>query len=359
MKVKDIAKKLNLSPATISLVLNDRPGISEATREKVKAALKDMGCEDMLTARESGRKNILFVVYRKNPAVGENTQRFSQVFSEIIEGVERQAKMRGFQLMILYMDQNSFETELGRIAGTRADGIILLATEMWEEQIDRFEELGIPLVVLDNYIGKKPYDYVTINNEMGVYEALSCLKEAGHEKIGYFHIVENANNFIERYFAFGTAMRRLELEINENFILEFNTAGGDTLQCEMQKRMEQMEEMPTAFFADNDIVAICGIQSLKRMGYRIPEDISIIGFDDMPLSEILDPPLTTIQTQKQTMGAVAVNLLIDKMEEKFPGNLKVEVSVSLIVRQSVGRLDRSDQNENKEKVSGDSLRRRL
>lgn len=339
MKVKELAQKLNLSPATVSLVLNDRPGISEATREKVRKAVIELGCEDMFSGRGGQKKTILFVVYRKNATQGDGAQRFSQLFSEIIEGVESQAKKRDFQLMISYMDQQSFQDELLRIRGIKADGVILLATEMNENQLDAFMELDMPLVVLDNYIGTKKYDSVTINNEQGVFEAVSFLKEMGHRRIGYFHITQNANNFRDRYFGFFIAMERLNIPIEKKYILEFDTNGGDSLQEETQKRLESLKEMPTAFFADNDILAISAIQSLKRLGYRIPEDISVIGFDNMPLSEILDPPLTTIQVQKKKMGIVAVNLLIDKMEEEGEGNLKMEVSASLIVRQSVKRLE--------------------
>lgn len=337
MKVKDLAEKLNLSPATVSLVLNDRPGISDKTREKVKRAVVELGCEDMLTVREKERKKLLFVVYRKNMVGDDNTHYFSQLFSKIIEGVEYQAKNRDFQLMITYADEKSLQDELVRIHEIKADGILLLATEMKERQLDEFLELEIPLVVIDNYIEKKGCDCVTINNEMGVYEAVSYLAALGHKRIGYLHIVQNANNFKERYYGFLSAIEKLGIPLDRKFILQFDTNGGDSLPGELTRRLAELKDMPTAFFADNDITAICAIQSLKKLGYKIPEDISVIGFDNMPLSELLEPPLTTIQAQKRKMGTAAVNLLVDKMEEEAAGNLKMEVSTSLIVRQSARR----------------------
>lgn len=339
MKVKELAQKLNLSPSTVSLVLNDRPGISEATREKVIKAVIELGCEDMFSGRGGVKRTILFVVYRKNAAREDSSQTFSELFSEIIEGVENQAKKRDFQLMLSYMDRQSFQEELLRIRGLKADGVILLATEMEEKQLDVFMELNMPLVVLDNYTCKKNYDCVTINNEQGVYEAVSYLKEMGHNRIGYFHIVKNANNFRDRYFGFFIAMEQMNIPIEKKYIVEFDTDGGESLQDEILKKLKSLKEMPSAFFADNDILAISAIQSLKRLGYQIPQDISVIGFDNMPLSEILDPPLTTIQVQKRKMGIEAVNLLTDKMEEtENKGNLRLEVSASLIVRQSVKRI---------------------
>lgn len=102
MKVKELAEILELSPATVSLVLNNRPGISEATRKKVKDAVIELGCEDMMNIKEKKKKTLLFVVYRKN-ATDDKFQRFSQLFSEIIEGVESQAKLKNFQLMLSYV----------------------------------------------------------------------------------------------------------------------------------------------------------------------------------------------------------------------------------------------------------------
>ena len=339
MKVKELAEILELSPATVSLVLNNRPGISEATRKKVKDAVIELGCEDMMNIKEKKKKTLLFVVYRKN-ATDDKFQRFSQLFSEIIEGVESQAKLKNFQLMLSYVNDLSLQEEIVRIQNINLDGILLLATEMRDSQLNAFFELGIPVVVLDKYMWEKPYDCVTINNELGVYEAISYLKEMGHKDIGYLHVVHNANNFLDRYFGFLTAVQKLEIPFQKKFLVELNTSGGEVLQMETFQAFQKMKEMPTAFFADNDILAIYAMQSLQRLGYRIPEDISIIGFDNMALSEILEPALTTIQVQKRKMGIAALNLLISKMEEEENEgeSVKIEVSTSLIVRESVSQL---------------------
>lgn len=162
----------------------------------------------------------------------------------------------------------------------------------------------------------------------------------GHKDIGYLHVVHNANNFLDRYFGFLTAVQKLEIPFQKKFLVELNTSGGEVLQMETFQAFQKMKEMPTAFFADNDILAIYAMQSLQRLGYRIPEDISIIGFDNMALSEILEPALTTIQVQKRKMGIAALNLLISKMEEEENEgeSVKIEVSTSLIVRESVRQL---------------------
>ena len=109
---------------------------------------------------------------------------------------------------------------------------------------------------------------------------------------------------------------------------------------ELKRKLQGRQNLPTAFFADNDIVAICAMRVLRELGYAIPQDVSIIGFDNMTLSEMLDPPLTTIQIPKRMMGMAAVNAIIEKMKEDGgQGILKTEVATSLIVRQSVRLLE--------------------
>lgn len=345
MKVKELAEILHLSPSTVSLVLNGRPGISDETRKKVKDAVVELGCEDMFNIKEKKQGTLLFVVYRKNVIGDDKAHYFSQVFSEIIEGVEHQAKNRDFHLMITYTDEQRLEEELIRISEVNADGILLLATEMKEGQINNFLKLGIPTVMIDNYMLNHPCDCVTINNEMGVYDAISYLKELGHKKIGYLHIVQNAKNFEERYYAFLSAMKRVNLTFEEKLILQFNTSAGNNLRDKLLKELGELKEMPTAFFADNDIMAIFALQALKKLGYKVPEDVSLIGFDNMPMSEMMETPLTTIYSPKKKLGVAAVNLLIDKMEESSAGSFKMEISTSLIVRKSVRKSVRNVREE--------------
>lgn len=339
MKVKDIAKMLDLSPSTVSLVLNNKPGISEATRERVRNAVIDMGYGDLLVQETEEKKTILFVVYRKHGSEAGGSSYFSQLFSEIIEGVEFQTRAKGYKLMISYIDANNFKQEAARIKSESVEGILLLATEMEENQIETFLNIPLPIVVLDNYIERKQYDCVTMNNELGVYEAISHLASCGHEEIGYLHVVCNANNFVERYFGFQRAMEKLELTVKKENIIEIATEGGDEVYRELKRLLGNMEHFPTAFFADNDILAICAMRVLREMGILVPEDISIIGFDNMVLSEMLDPPLTTIEIHRRKMGMVAVNAIIEKINDESAGSLKTEVATSLIVRHSVRQLE--------------------
>lgn len=338
VKAKELAKLLGISPASVSLVLNNKPGVSEATRNKVYSAIKELGWEDLLPEAVEEAKTILFLVYRKNGSKAEGSPYFSQIFSDIIAGVENQAKNCGYKLMITYTDETSIQTEVEKIRGEQVEGLLLLATEMLKDQMNLFTDMRVPVVIIDNYMESEDMDCVAINNEQGVDAAVSYLISMGHKDIGYLHVNGNANNFIERYYGFLRSLREHHLSLREEFIVEFSSSGGDAVYPQLKGQMGAMKRMPTAFFADNDIIAICAIRVLREMGYRIPEDISLVGFDNINLSEMLDPPLTTIQTPKYAIGCTAVNTLDGRINGRSEGIQKIEMKTGLVERSSVRNL---------------------
>ena len=335
VKAKEIAKMLGISPASVSLVLNNKPGVSEATRKKVISAMKENGCEELLSNVSENAKSILFLVYRKNGTKVEGSPYFSQIFSDIIEGVENQVKSCGYKLLIMYADRESIQNEIGKIRGEQIEGILLLATEMMEDQMTLFSDMHVPVVIIDNYMESEDMDCVAINNEQGVDVAVSYLCSMGHQDIGYLHVDGNANNFVERYYGFLRSVREHKLTVRNECMIEFSSAGGDAVYPELKERIGLVKNMPTAFFADNDIIAICAIRVLREFGYRIPEDVSIVGFDNITLSEMIDPPLTTVQTPKRAIGSAAVNALLNKMDGKAEGIQKIEIKTTLMKRNSV------------------------
>lgn len=333
IKVKDLAKLLNVSPATVSLVLNNKPGISETTRARVRGAIHELGYGRLLTEEEKERKNILFVVYRKKGPAPMGTPYFSQIFSDIIEGVENQIKARGYNLMISYMDERSVLEEASKINRGNVEGVLLLGTDMGEEQIEVFEKINLPLVIIDNYMEQKQAVCITINNEMGVSQAIRYFKATGHNRVGYLHTNEEITNFRERYYGFLRSMDKFGLHFEKEDILTINTEGGEDSYRELIENLKE-KELPDAFFADNDIVAITAMKVFREMGYRIPEDISIIGFDNMALSEMVDPPLTTVHVPKFKLGIAAANAIID-IHENLEGAIRIEIGTELVVRKSV------------------------
>ncbi len=337
IKVKDLAHILNLSSSTVSLVLNNKPGISEETRTRVFQAIKDLGFEELYASEIADKKSYLFMIYQKSVIEPGGDSCLSSGFSEIMEGAQSQIKARGFNLMISYINEESIFTELNKVRKENLEGILILATDMSEKQITFLEEIKIPVVMIDNYMEHKKFSCITVNNEKGVYEAVKYLKDMGHKSIGYLHINNRTMNFSERYYGYLRAMELCGLYIDRENIFKV-TAYGEEWAYQELKNMLKNRELPTAFFADNDILAVCAIRALRELGYKIPEDISIVGFENTALSELTDPPLTTIHIPQNLIGIIAANTVIDTGKE-LKGLLKIEVGTSLIIRNSVKQLN--------------------
>lgn len=337
IKVKELAGLMNLSPSTVSLVLNNKPGISEATRNRVKKAVRELGYEELIIDKKEEKKSYLFIIHRKTTEETEDSLYFSQFFSEIIEGVESQIKARGYNLMISYMDGKTTREEVVEYCKGNPEGILILATDLEEDQISIFDHCNVPLVIIDNYLENKKINCITINNEKGVYEAVKYLVDMGHKRIGYLHIANHTKNFKERYFGYKRAAELCGLYIESEDIIDISAKGSEPVYRELKKNFEGKEKLPTAFFSDNDVVALCAVKALKELGYRVPDDISIVGFDNIAFAEMTDPPLTTVQIPKYLLGVIAANTIVD-MKKALIGLTKIEVGTDLVIRSSVKKL---------------------
>lgn len=326
MKIKDIASALNVSAATVSLALNNKDGISVKTQKKIIGFANTIGY-----APHTNSKNIRFVIY-KSPAKIINNLSF---FSQIIEGIESESHRNGYNLIVSYIYEGKENNKVMNIINHNlADGLIILATEMVKDDFKIFENTGMPTVILDNYFVGVDIDTVIINNVQGAYDAVSFLLDLGHKDIGYLHGSTNINNFIERKKGLLEALsdRGLTLRSDSIFNLDSTINGAYKDMC---LAILSNQKLPSAFFADNDVIAFGAIKALQECGIRIPEDISIVGFDNIPFCEALNPGLTSVSVYKRSMGIIAVQRLLEKIGTGTPGCLKIEVGTKLIKRNSV------------------------
>lgn len=337
LRVKDIANSLNISPATVSLVLNNKPGISEETRQKVLRFIEQNGYNTNALSKPALKhnKNIRFVVYKKHGLVVADTP----FFSALMEGIDQEARNDGYNLIISYInetDNNKMEV-LRILEENPADGILLLATEMQQEDLKSFFQLNQPMVLLDNHFPGEKLDTVVISNRQGVYEAVGHLFLKGHREIGYLHSVNRINNFDERESGFMEAIHDYGIKYSKrNTVILDSTLDG--AYRDMSKLLQTDIKLPTAFFADNDIIAFGAVKALKERGFKLPDDISIIGFDDMPFCEMLEPSLTTLRVFKNRMGRLSVKRLIERIEENVEEFVNIEVMTELVERKSVASL---------------------
>lgn len=334
-KIKDIANMANVSPATVSNALNGRKGVSEKTKIAVLKVAKEIGySKDRLTYVT--QKNIMLVVFKKHGYVVSETP----FFASLIEGIEKECRALGYGMVISHINtnENNYMRLIDDLSSKYTTGILLLATEMSAEDIELFKKIDTPIVLVDGKFRENNFNSVLINNYDGAYRGTSYLIANGHENIGYLHSSIHINNFCERKCGYEKALEEHNMKVIDKFkiLLEptFEGAYRD-MKIFLQNRTSAL---PTAFFADNDIIACGAMKALKEAGIEIPQEISIIGFDDMPICEIINPRLTTIKVFKQEMGSIAVRIIDSILYEERTIQQKIELSTELVTRDSVMRL---------------------
>lgn len=332
---KELAQKLNLSQAAISMALNNKPGVSTATRIKVIEAAKKYGY-DFTRIEDAMQHNInhgtiLFIIYKKCGAIVADTPFFSQ----LSEGINEGCKNAKYNLNINYIyDNDNVDGIIDDLNRFNFSGIILLGTEMMPSDIKPFLKLKSPLVILDTYFNTVDSNFVLINNHQGAFIATNYLIRCCESQPGYLRSSYLIANFEERANGFYHAIRANGMSTSKSIVhhLSPSIEGAYADMCSLLKSEEKLSK---CYFADNDLIACGAMKALKEYGYQIPKDIAIVGFDDIPMCNYVEPPLTTIQVQKEYMGKTAVNRLIQLINDSSSPSVKIELTTQIVTRKSV------------------------
>ena len=329
---KELAALLHLSESAISLALNNRPGVSRETRKRVLDAAREHGYDFTRKAvnRDQKRGTICFAVYRKSGAVVGDTP----FFSELTDGISVSCRRKGYDCVIGYLfEDEDLNDQIYQLHTSKYAGIIVLATEMEEQTFPLFSRVGIPLVFLDAYFENPEYNYIVINNSQGAYIATKYLIRKCHTQPGYLRSSYWISNFEARADGFYKAIREAGMSTSQSRVHRLPPSQ-DGAYADMRELLKT-EKPAKCYFADNDLIAIGAMQALKEAGYRIPEDVSVVGFDDISSSEYVSPPLTTVQVPKADLGEAAVSRLVQMIDGSSLLPLKVEVFTRLVRRKSV------------------------
>lgn len=339
LKNKDIAKALNISTAAVSMALNNKPGVSEETRQKVIAYYTEHSESSPWISEKTAQKTLIFDIHKNNGDIIID----KPFFTEIMSSIEAEAKEHGYLLMVSHYDSNAnLDEHIANLNIQHASGLLLLATEMTPEALQHYQKLSIPYVLLDGFIDSIPCDAVTLDNSSSIFRAYKYAYQMGHRNIGYLKCSTQIPNFIHRFDGFMKARHMLEPELSKQdpvvFTLPANLKESD---FNMGKILEQLPDdfkMPTCFLADLDFIAIGAMMAFKKKGYSIPDDISLIGYDDIDFSAVTFPSLTTIHLHQRTLARSAVRLLVNKILKQPPCFSHIQVSSELVVRDSVKNL---------------------
>lgn len=346
--IKDIANELGFSEATVCLSLNGKPGVSEKTRSLVLDAASRLG---YTKHRKNSSCSILLLFYKKTGTIIYDTP----FFSSLVEGVMLQAAKCGIGVQIVNIDGSKHPItpqKVSHLSTSPYSGVILLAEELCDDDISLFSDIGCPLVCLDACFSEKRFDSICVDNQQGAALAVKHLIGLGHEDIVCIGPFGETINYIDRYNGFNRALSTagVNSRIDNSFCVSplMDDAYNDICRYISETRL------PSAFFCCNDIIAMTCIQALKDSGIRVPEDVSVVGFDDISSGILFRPTLTTVHVPAKSMSMLAVQRLKDIIDGKTSEIVSTLVSTSLVVRNSTAPAKTTHLSEGEIHVANDA-----
>lgn len=340
----DIARLAGVSKSAVSLALNGKPGVSEETRANILRIAKEHGytVKSRSASLTANQGTITFLVFNSGIVLEQYYEQ--PFFREMIHYIEERCRMKGYSLIYRSADHGALDDLPNALGPLNGDGVILLGTNLHKDHIAAIaEHIKTPLVVLDTCFDTLPVNFVQINNVMGAYHAGAHLYELGHRRIGYIESSIRIQNFEERKLGFIEALMDRGLELSSHYTLSVVPTiltSQESLKQQFASIFSQKGQMPTAFFCECDYIAISALKTLTELGYRVPEDISIIGFDNITESCIVTPQLTTVHVAKKQVAYQAVDLLLHELETKEKVGLKIRVDTEFMERDSTAALER-------------------
>jgi len=319
----------------VSLVLNGRSGIGDATKFQVLEAAEAL--EYSVPSKKKHKKTEGMIRFLKIARHGHIINRNHNVFiADYIDGIEKEARENGFSLEVRNYADFEPELILNELEDSPPECAIVLATELSEEDVRLLEKATIPMVFIDASHPYSPFDFVDMDNEGAVFSIVSALKERGHSQIGLVKAAIETRNFRLREKSYYDALQYFGLPADKNWEYTVDSTY-EQAYLDMKLQLQEGRKLPTAFFCLCDIITFGCIKALKEQGLNIPQDISIIGFDDLPSSQLTDPPLTSIKVSKTRIGRRAFQLLKRRLQAAKPLPYeKIFVGSELIIRDSLG-----------------------
>ncbi len=322
--IKDVAKEANVAISTVSNVLNNVDVVSKETKEVVMRAIEKLNYTPNLNGRYLKKSKTgfigLFVTSLEGP-----------FYSELITAMYAECCKYEYGLTIFLNNEKNLEESYQAILGKRVDGAVILNETINEIHIKGFKRVKMPVVFLDREVEGDTVSSVVIDNYTGVRQATQYLLKLGHIKIGYVH--GNKDNYDEnmRYKGYVETLSENGIELNDDFEIQGYYSEQGTYNA-IRAYIASGRELPEAFIAANDQMAIGCIEGLRDEGIEVPRDISIIGFDNIEKSKYYTPAITTIDSSAKEFGRVAIQNLIKIINKEEVENKKIPTK--LIIRDS-------------------------
>jgi LacI family transcriptional regulator len=327
--IKDIARKANVSYATVSRALNNKRGVRQTTRSKILELAEQMSYTPNAIARG--------LVKKQTQTLGLILPDITNPFyPEVARGIEEGAAERGFSIFLCNTnwERNREAHYLRLLAEKRVDGIILAPIDNEVEAIENRLTGKIPIVYVSNAPAGTRQSFVVMDNVLGGFLATEHLIEAGYEKIGFVGSTEDSLTVDERLAGYRRALEKYGIPIEEKYVQlgEFNEKAG----YQIIRGMIAGGDFPRAVFAENDLLALGVLHGVKASGLSVPEDVAVVGFDDIPVASYPEVQLTTVSQPTYEMGRKSVEILLERIQaaEKPAAARQIYLKPSLNIRRS-------------------------
>lgn len=307
--IKDVARKAGVSHSTVSRALNGNSLIPEETAASIRVLANEMGYLPSAVARglRTNRSQVLGVI------VSSIADPF---FSEILQGIDDAAQQSGYSLFIAasQCDLNHERAIVRTMREHRVDGVIICSTPFSAEQSQKLRSYEIPIVVINNQ-SSEDYRFSIHHDDLdGSQQVMRHLIELGHKQIAYLGYANSGRTNFKRLSGYSAEMEKAGLTIYDGYEYEVQTNDPQDGQAAVQHFLA-LTPRPTAIFCYNDMLAIGVLRGLQDAGLRIPQDCSVVGFDNISFSAFTSPPLTTFDQPKRTIGMQAAQLILQLLEQ--------------------------------------------
>jgi LacI family transcriptional regulator len=327
--IKDVAREANVSVATVSRVFNDSGPVSEETRRRIRDVAARL--------RYSPHGGARSLITNKTFTIGVLLpDLYGEFFSEVIRGMDQAAQRQGYHLLVSGSHDEKTEIEAALLAMRgRVDGVIAMSPHLDAPSLVANVPATLPIVLLNCPVNGASYDALTIENRRGAYDMVRHLAALGHQSIAIIRGADGNYDAAERLEGYRSALKRLRIARRDEWEIDgdFTEASGHRAIA----RVLALDDRPTAVFAANDAMAIGALCALREAGVRVPEDIAVVGFDDIPLAKYMSPPLTSVHVAISDLGARGVETLLHAIESKNGHTRQRQhLPTTLVIRRSCG-----------------------
>jgi LacI family transcriptional regulator len=327
----DVAKKAGVSQSTVSRVLNNYPHIKETTRRKVMQAIEELNFTRDEIARSLAEKKTRTI----GLIIGDITNPFYAESSKIIM---KKANEQAYDIIISYTDyqDTNLEKAIQTMIGKRVDGILIATSERTNKKIPELHRSGFPTILYNAFIDDQEHsNFVVVNNEKGAYMAMEHLIRLGHKDIAYISGPQYFLNLCNRHTGYKKALGKYNIPYDKSIVYQKNLNFSDIIA--FVEKLIVRENRPTGIFAASDQIALTVMDTVLKSGLKIPEDISVIGFDDIALSSNHLINLSTVSQNMEEMATLALkNLLMMIENQDDEQRLQIIIDPELKIRNTTG-----------------------